>query len=87
MVPAEVSSVTETLFWEAKGVGDRPSSGGGGGGGARGRYRNDFFSHHIYCAQSKVEWGGGNGAVAGFICDYLSGPLPNVQRHITVYEM
>ena len=32
----------------------RPSSGGGGGGGPRGRHCNDFFPHHIYCAQSKV---------------------------------
>ena len=27
----------------------------GEGGGARGQHRNEFFSHHIYCAQ--VKWG------------------------------
>ena len=42
----------------------------GGGGGkwgarARGRHRNDFFPHHIYCAQSKVNSGGGGGGQWG----------------------
>ena len=38
------------------------------GGGARGRHRNDFIPHHIYCAQSKVKWvsnGGGGGGGGG----------------------
>ena len=43
------------------GGGGRPSSGGGGGSGARVRHRNDFLPHHIYCAESKVKWGGGGG--------------------------
>ena len=42
-------------------LGGRQSGGqtfvGGGGGGATGRHRNNIFLHHIYCEQSKVNWG------------------------------
>ena len=43
------------------GVGARPSSGGGGGEQEDGIAM--IFSHHMYCAQSKVKWGthGGGG--------------------------
>ena len=44
------------FFWGG-GQKARPSSEEG----PRGRHRNDFFPHHIYCADSKVKWGGGNG--------------------------
>ena len=44
--------------WGGGTKGVRPSWGGGG---AKGRHRNDFFPHHIYCAQSKVKWGWAHG--------------------------
>ena len=58
------SGVTEYLFLGG------PKGGGGGadlrrGVGARGRHRNDFFLHHVYCAQSKVEWE--KGAMGGIL--------------------
>ena len=54
------SGVTESLFiYLGGGGGGRPSSGGGG------RLEDGIslicFPHQIYCAQSKVKWGGGGG--------------------------
>ena len=55
------------IFWGAKGGTlarpDLRRGGGGGGGRPRGRHRNEFFPHHIYCAQLKVKWG--EGAIHG----------------------
>ena len=55
--------------------------GGGGGGGAKGRHRNDFFPHHIYCAQSKVKWAHGvNGSWGGRAWTPIVTPLLLLKR-------
>ena len=52
------SGIIESLFLGAKGGGaDLRLEGGGGGGQEDGITM--IFSHHIYYAQSKVKWGGG----------------------------
>ena len=53
------SGVTKSLFWECQwGGGGRRSRASSGRGGKR-TASQLYFSHHIYCAQSKVKWGEG----------------------------
>ena len=50
------SSITESLFWVWGPKGCPYCHLGGGGGGQEDGIAM-LFSHHIYCAQSKVKWG------------------------------
>ena len=45
-----------TFFW---------GGGGGGWGGLEDGIALNLFSHHIYCAQSKVKWEGANKGTMG----------------------